>query len=101
MADAAELIWMCSSAPPRWSAEASRGGHALELKPGLFTWADLKAIAWSLLQSAPLNPRRKRTAYGSAMAMLCFCINRAGSNLTPERPRVLERAKQELCGLAQ
>ena len=93
MADAAELISMCSSAPPRWSADVSRGSHALELEPGLFIWADPKAIALMLLQSAQLSLWRKRTAYGSAMSMLCFCINRAGSNLTLERRRVLERAK--------
>ena len=100
MADAAELIAMCSSASPRWSAEVTRGSHALELEPGLFTWADPKAIALSLLQSAQGSPRRKRTPYGSAMSMLCFYINRAGSNLTPERRLVLECAKQELRRLA-
>jgi hypothetical protein len=100
MADAAELIGMCSSALPRWSAQVSQTSHALELEPGLFTWADPKAIALSLLQSAQASPRRKRTPYASAMAMLCFYINRAGSNLTPERRRVLESAKQELRGLA-
>jgi hypothetical protein len=30
------------------------------------------------------------------MSMLSFHINRAGSNLSPERRRVLDRAKQEL-----
>jgi hypothetical protein len=100
MADAAELTSMCSSALPRWSAEVTRRSHALELEPGLFTWGDPKAIARSLLQSAQCSSRRKRTPYGSAMAMLCFYINRAGCNLTAERRRVLERAKLELRGLA-
>jgi hypothetical protein len=30
------------------------------------------------------------------MSMLSFHINRAGKSLTPERHRVLDRAKQEL-----
>ena len=36
------------------------------------------------------------TAVGSAMAMLVFYINRAGTNLDDEQRRVLERAKVEL-----
>jgi hypothetical protein len=30
------------------------------------------------------------------MSMRNFCINRAGRNLSPERRRILERAKDEL-----
>jgi hypothetical protein len=30
------------------------------------------------------------------MLMLNFCINRAGRHLSPERRRILERAKDEL-----
>ncbi len=78
MADAAELTSMCSSVLPRRSAEMPRRSHALELEPGLFTWGDPKA-----------------------MAMLCFYINRAGSNLTAECRQVLERAKLELRALAR
>jgi hypothetical protein len=40
--------------------------------------------------------RRKAGAYQSAMSMLNFYINRAGRNLSPERRRILERAKGEL-----
>jgi hypothetical protein len=40
--------------------------------------------------------RRKAGAYQSAMSMLNFYINRAGRNLSPERRRILERAKREL-----
>jgi hypothetical protein len=39
---------------------------------------------------------RKAGAYQTAMSMLNCYINRAGRNLSPERRRVLERAKTEL-----
>jgi hypothetical protein len=44
--------------------------------------------------------RRKRSAYGIAMAMLCFYINRAGVNLSEERRDVLQQAKLLLKRLA-
>ncbi|TIW67219.1 MAG: DUF3175 domain-containing protein, partial [Mesorhizobium sp.] len=39
---------------------------------------------------------RKAEPFQSAMSMLNFYINRAGSNLPAERKRVLEKAKDEL-----
>lgn len=69
---------------------------ALDLEPGVFTKASPRAIALSLKRSAESSRRRKAEAYRSAMSMLSFHINRGGRNLTPERRRVLDRAKQEL-----
>lgn len=69
---------------------------ALDLVPGLFTWNDPKEIAKSLKKSADISTRRKASSYKSAMSMLCFYINRSGSNLSPKRKKILERAKREL-----
>jgi hypothetical protein len=69
---------------------------ALDLESGVFTLSSPKAIARSLKRSAEISMRRKAGAYQSAMSMLNFYINRAGRNLSPDRRRVLERAKTEL-----
>jgi hypothetical protein len=70
--------------------------QALDLEPGVFTWDDPARIARSLSRSAEASRRRRRSAYASAMAMLCFYINRAGSQLSSERRSILERSKAEL-----
>lgn len=69
---------------------------ALDLEPGVFTRGSPRAIALSLKRSAESSRRRKSEPFRSAMSMLNFHINRAGKGLTPERRRVLNRAKQEL-----
>lgn len=69
---------------------------ALDLETGVFTRGSPRAIALSLKRSAESSRRRKAEPYRSAMSMLSFHINRAGRSLSPERRRVLERAKQEL-----
>jgi hypothetical protein len=53
-------------------------------------------IASSLKRSAQASHRRKASPFRSAMSMLTFYINRAGSNLPASRRRTLQRAKQEL-----
>jgi hypothetical protein len=80
----------------RWSQQVTRHSDALDLEPGVFTWDDPGRIARSLRDSAEASRRRKRSPYASAMAMLCFYINRAGANLSNERRQVLEAAKLEL-----
>jgi hypothetical protein len=80
----------------RWSAEAMRTSSALDLEPGVFTWKDPARIAASLGRSAETSTRRKADPYRSALSMLTFYINRAGSNLPAEQRKVLERAKAEL-----
>ena len=58
-----------------------------------------KAIAASLKRSADRSRRRKAEPFRSAMSMLTFYINRAGTALDPERKRTLEAAKDELRAL--
>ncbi len=79
-----------------WSQKVTEHSDALDLEPGIFTFKDPKKIARSLLRSGKESNRRKGTAYGSAMSMLNFYINRAGKNLPPNRKKILEQAKTEL-----
>jgi hypothetical protein len=80
----------------RWSARVTRESNALDLEPSVFAGNDSKKIARSLKRSAERSHRRKSEPYRSAMSMLTFYINRAGTNLSGRRRHVLERAKQEL-----
>jgi Protein of unknown function (DUF3175) len=79
-----------------WSGEVTRNSNALDLEPNVFTWKDPKRIAKSLEQSARRSTRRKGTPLQSAMSMLNFYINRAGTNLGSEQRKTLEKAKDEL-----
>jgi Protein of unknown function (DUF3175) len=69
---------------------------ALDLEQGVFTKHTPREIALSLKRSAERSERRKSAPFRSAMSMLNFHINRAGHNLSPERRRVLNEAKDEL-----
>jgi hypothetical protein len=82
--------------PTRWSAEVTRRSNALDLKRGVFTLKDPRCIAASLKRSAEASRRKKAPSYRSALSMLTFYINRAGTNLSPTRRRILMRAKDEL-----
>ncbi len=84
------------NASRRWSQNVTEHSNALDLDQGVFTWDDPKRIARSLKRSAERSTRRKGQPYQSAMSMLTFYINRAGSGLPTERRRVLETAKDEL-----
>ncbi len=77
----------------------TRESHALDLEEGVFTWKDPNKIACSLKASAEASSRRKASPFQSAMSMLVFYINRAGTNLSDEQREVLERAKVELRNL--
>lgn len=79
-----------------WSAEVTRHSNALDLEQGVFTWKDPKRIARSLKQSAETSTRRKAEPFRSAMSMLVFYINRAGSHLDENQKAVLQQAKIEL-----
>lgn len=83
-------------APCYWSQHVTQTSNALDLEPSVFTKSSARAIARSLKRSAETSTRRKGGAYQSAMSMLNFYINRAGRNLSPDRRRILERAKGEL-----
>ncbi len=52
--------------------------------------------AASLKRSAEESKRRKAGAYRSALSMLTFHINRAGTNLPAAQKKILEKAKAEL-----
>ncbi|MGH8111542.1 MAG: DUF3175 domain-containing protein [Rhodanobacteraceae bacterium] len=80
----------------RWSQRVTRSGHALALKIGVFALDDPRAIARSLKRSAERSRERKSEPFRSAMSMLTFYINRAGSQLPARRRARLEQAKDEL-----
>lgn len=80
----------------RWSGRVTRESHALQLEEGVFSWKDPARIARSLQQTAEASSERKATPFRSAMSMLVFYINRAGSKLDDDQRRVLEQAKTEL-----
>ena len=71
----------------------------MDLEPNAFRSDSPKTIAKSLKRSAEHSTRRKSNPYRSAMSMLTFYINRAGSNLPRERRATLEKAKDELRAL--
>ena len=83
----------------RWSQEVTRTSNALDLEPGVFTWSDPAAIARSLRDAAEGSDRRRAEPFRSAMSMLSFYLNRAGSRLDPEQRQRLEAAKDELRAL--
>lgn len=70
--------------------------HALELEEGVFTLRDPHEIALSLKRSAERSKQKKSDPYRSAMSMLTFYINRAGSKLSDTQRKRLEKAKDEL-----
>ena len=80
----------------RWSARGTARSNALDLDAGVFTWKDPHRIARSLKRSAERSHRRKSDPYRSAMSMLTFYVNRAGTGLGVRQRMVLERAKRAL-----
>jgi hypothetical protein len=73
--------------------------RALELEAGVFALADPRRIARSLARSAEASRRRKAEPFRSAMSMLVFYVNRAGSRLPAAQRARLEAAKDELRAL--
>jgi uncharacterized protein DUF3175 len=80
----------------RWSQRVTQTSNALDLEEQVFTWTDPTRIARSLKRSAEASRRRKASPFQSAMSMLNFYVNRAGSGLPAKQKRVLTRAKAEL-----
>ncbi len=80
----------------KWSQDITENSRALILEKGVFTWKNPKRIACSLKLSADNSNARKAAPYSSAMSMLNFYINRAGSKLESAQKEILEKAKQEL-----
>ena len=87
---------MARSQKKKWSHEVTENSDALDLKNGIFKSQDPKAIADSLKHSAEASNRRKSSPFRSAMSMLSFYINRAGSHLGKRQKQTLEAAKDEL-----
>ena len=71
----------------------------MDLESGVFSKSDPRAIARSLKRSADRSNRRKSEPFRSAMSMLNFYINRAGSQLSRTSLKRLEAAKDELRNL--
>jgi len=82
----------------RWSRRVTETSNALDLEPGVFT-RDPRGVARSLKRSAERSRRRKTDAFRSAMSMLVFYVNRAGTQLSAARRARLEAAKDELRAL--
>ena len=77
-------------------SDAARRSNALDLEKGVFTKNNPKDIAASLKRSAETSTRKKADSFRSALSMLTLYINRAGTNLSQMRRRILTRAKDEL-----
>ncbi|CAH2408418.1 DUF3175 domain-containing protein [Mesorhizobium escarrei] len=84
------------TAKRKWSGEVTEHSDALDLEEHIFESDDPKKIAASLKRSAEYSERRKAEPFQSAMSMLNFYINRAGTNLPAKQKKVLEDAKDEL-----
>jgi hypothetical protein len=80
----------------KWSARVMQRSDAMDLEEGVFKKGSARQVALSLKRSAERSKRRKSPPFRSAMSMLNFEINRGGRNLTAERRRVLNQAKNEL-----
>jgi Protein of unknown function (DUF3175) len=79
----------------RWSARVTHSSNALDLESGVFNLKDPKRIAASLKRSER-SKRKKSNSYRSALSMLVFYVNRAGKNLSADRRKILQQAKDEL-----
>lgn len=79
-----------------WSGKITKESNALDLEEGVFAWKNPRKIALSLKNSAEMSNRRKAPPFQSAMSMLNFYINRAGTNLSAERKKILNQAREEL-----
>jgi hypothetical protein len=83
-------------AAKKWSKNVTEHSDALDLERGVFAQPSAKKIASSLKASAEHSERRKSSPFRSAMSMLNFYINRAGSKISATRKKRLEDAKDEL-----
>ena len=83
----------------KWSQRVTETSSALDLEAGVFAFEDPRRIARSLKRSAETSRRRKAEPFRSAMSMLTFYINRAGSQLPKDQRARLEQAKDELRAL--
>jgi hypothetical protein len=80
----------------KWSAAVTHGSNVLDLENDVFKLNSPRQIALSLKRSAMRSHRSKGTPFQSAMSMLNFYINRAGTGLSTRRKNVLAHARDEL-----
>lgn len=78
-----------------WIQHVRDTSNAMDLPEGIFTHA-AKTIARELKEAVLASDRTKGTKFQSAMSMLNYYINRAGSKLAPDDRARLEQAKIEL-----
>ena len=90
---------MAAEKTTRWSQHVTETSNALDLESKVFAQEDPRKIARSLKRSAERSNRRKSDPYRSAMSMLTFYINRAGTKLPKRQHERLEAAKDELRAL--
>ena len=76
----------------RWSHRVTETSNALDLEKGVFS-LDPRKIARPLKRSAERSSRRKSDPFRSAMSMLTFYINRAGSKLSKQERSRLESSE--------
>jgi hypothetical protein len=79
----------------KWSAKVTKTSDAMTLQESVFKKSP-HAIALSLKRSAEKSHRRKSPPFRSAMSMLNFYVNRAGTNLSAAQRKKLHAAKDEL-----
>jgi hypothetical protein len=84
------------ASPRRWSKRVTERSDALTLEKRVFSKDNPATIARSLKRSAERSKRRKSDPFRSAMSMLNFYINRAGSKLSTSKRKTLEEAKVKL-----
>jgi len=80
----------------KWSAGVTARSNALDLEKDVFKSGSAEKVAESLKRSADKSKRRKAKPFQSAMSMLNFYINRAGTGLSARRKAILENAKDKL-----
>jgi putative cell wall-binding protein len=85
-----------AAAKRKWSGTVTETSDAMDVADGTFKESDPKKIARAIEHDAETSKRRKSTPYRSAMSMLTFYMNRAGSNLTAKQRKILEEAKDVL-----
>jgi hypothetical protein len=80
----------------KWSADVTAHDHPFDLEPGLFAKGSAQQIAAALKKSAEDPARGSDDPYRTAMSMLDFYINRAGSKLSAEQRTKLDQVKSAL-----
>lgn len=86
---------MSKKSPHLWSHEVQETSDAMNLPKGIFTQS-APEIAQALKNAVMESDRTQGSKFESAMSMLDFYINRAGTNLKPDDKARLEQAKVEL-----